>query len=142
MHCVSSLTHNNSVNLVPYPLSNILCQRSPLGGSNVLAQLAEQNVSLNLSNRRKLRHNTCKISCRQCKLHGSCPVVDPTCYRPSRADDRHSGQSGMLWRRRWFCEVWFWAFAYDFYLLGFVVVDSDIVSVLEFDDYVVRVRVF
>src|SRR5712664_2223722 len=142
MHCVSSLTHNNSVNLVPYPLSNILCQRSPLGGSNVLAQLAEQNVSLNLSNRRKLRHNTCKVSCRQCRLYSSCPVVDPTCYRPSRADYRHSRQSGMLRRREWFCEVRFWAFAYDLYLLCSVVVDSYVVSVFEFEFYVVWIGVF
>src|SRR2546422_11056325 len=98
-------------------------------------------MSLNFSNRCKLRHNTCKVSCRQCRLYGSCPVVDPTCYRPSRADYGHSGQPGMLWRRRWFCEVRVWAFAYDFYLLGFVVVDSYVVSVFEFEEYVIRIRV-
>jgi hypothetical protein len=38
--------------------------------------------------------------------------------------------------------VWFWAFAYDFYLLGLVVVDSYVVSVLEFENYVVWIRVF
>ena len=38
--------------------------------------------------------------------------------------------------------MWFWALACDFYLLGFVVVDSYVVAVLELENYVVRIGVF